>query len=77
VAATRKLRETTGVRDIVLVGLRFGATLAALASQVLRGDETLAGLVLLAPAVAGRNYLRELKILQKNWKAASGRRRAP
>jgi pimeloyl-ACP methyl ester carboxylesterase len=69
VAATRKLRETTGVRDIVLVGLRFGATLAALASQVLRGDETLAGLVLLAPAVAGRNYLRELKILQKNWKA--------
>jgi pimeloyl-ACP methyl ester carboxylesterase len=69
VAATRKLRETTGVREIVLVGLRFGATLAALASQVLKGDEALAGLVLLAPAVAGRAYLRELKVLHKNWRA--------
>ncbi|MEJ0003619.1 MAG: hypothetical protein WDN30_08725 [Pararobbsia sp.] len=69
VAATRKLREATGVRDIVLVGLRFGATLAALASQLLKDDEALAGLVLLAPAVAGRHYLRELKALQKNWRA--------
>ncbi|RKP45326.1 serine aminopeptidase domain-containing protein [Pararobbsia silviterrae] len=69
VAATRKLRETTGVRDVVLVGLRFGATLAALASQVLQGDESLAGLVLLAPAVSGRTYLREMKALYKNWRA--------
>ena len=70
VAATRKLRETTGVRDVVLVGLRFGATLAAMASQILQGDEALAGLVLLAPTVAGRTYLREMKVLYKNWRAA-------
>ncbi|CAB3778417.1 alpha/beta hydrolase family protein [Pararobbsia alpina] len=69
IAATRKLREITGVREIVLVGLRFGATLAALASQVLKDDEALAGLVLLAPVVGGRSYLRELKVLHKNWRA--------
>lgn len=69
VAATRKLRETTGVRDVVLVGLRFGATLAAMASQVLQGEDGLAGLVLLAPAVAGRAYLREMKALHTGWRA--------
>lgn len=72
VAATRKLRETTGVRDVVLVGLRFGATLAAMATQVLQGDEALAGVVLLAPAVAGRTYLREMKALSKTWRTEAG-----
>ncbi|CAM2138356.1 Alpha/beta hydrolase [Pararobbsia alpina] len=69
VAATRKLRETTGVKDVVIVGMRFGATLAAMASQLLQGEEELAGIVLLAPAVSGRTFLRELKVLHKNWRA--------
>src|ERR1700744_4792050 len=61
VAAPRKLGETTGGRGLRAARPRSGAAPPAPGGQVLRGDETPAGLVLLAPAVAGRNYLRELK----------------
>ena len=56
--AVRFLRETTGVTEIVLVGLRLGANLAVLAAQ----EEAVDRLVLLAPAVTGRAYLREMRL---------------
>lgn len=64
VAATRRLREWTGVTRISLVGLRLGATLAALAAQR-AGD--IDALVLLAPATLGHNYLRELRAHRQSW----------
>ncbi|WP_133649020.1 serine aminopeptidase domain-containing protein [Paraburkholderia flava] len=63
-AAVRRLREWTGVRRVSLVGLRLGATLAALAAERI-GD--IDGLVLLAPAIVGRNYLRELRAHRQSW----------
>lgn len=59
-AAEAWLRRETGVKDVALVGLRLGATLAAMAAQELGGVDALA---LLAPVVSGRTYARELKAL--------------
>ena len=56
--AVRVLREEAGAEEIVLVGLRFGATLAARAAIEDRIDR----LVLLAPFPSGRAYLREMKM---------------
>ncbi|MCI3132694.1 alpha/beta fold hydrolase [Phenylobacterium aquaticum] len=55
-SAAKVLRDASGVDEVVLVGLRFGATLAALAQAEARG------LVLLAPVILGRRWLRELKV---------------
>jgi pimeloyl-ACP methyl ester carboxylesterase len=51
------LREHSGASRIVLVGLRIGATLAAVVAEQ-RID--VAGLVLIAPVLRGRTYIREL-----------------
>src|SRR5258708_5961964 len=64
VAAVRRLREWTGVERVSLAGLRLGATLATLAAERI-GD--IDGLVLLAPPVTGRNYLRELRAHRQSW----------
>ncbi|WP_322042746.1 alpha/beta fold hydrolase [Paraburkholderia sp. J67] len=64
VAAVRYLRGSTGVARVSLVGLRLGGTLAALAAQRL-GD--IDGLVLLAPPIAGRGYIRELRAHRQSW----------
>lgn len=56
--AIRYLRDEAGVEEIVLVGLRLGGTLAALAAEGERVDR----LVLLAPFATGRAYLREMKM---------------
>jgi pimeloyl-ACP methyl ester carboxylesterase len=64
VAAVRHLRELTGVKQVSLCGLRLGATLAALAGERI-GD--IDGLVLLSPAVSGRNYVRELRAHRQSW----------
>ncbi|SDH72206.1 serine aminopeptidase domain-containing protein [Paraburkholderia phenazinium] len=64
VAAVRHLRQSTGVTQVSLCGLRLGATLAALAAQRLGDVE---GLVLLSPAVSGRNYVRELRAHRQSW----------
>jgi pimeloyl-ACP methyl ester carboxylesterase len=64
VAAARYLRQSTGVTQVSLCGLRLGATLAALAAQRL-GDVD--ALVLLSPASSGRNYVRELRAHRQSW----------
>ena len=56
--AVRFLRETAGVAEVVLVGLRLGATFAALAAEA----EPVDRLVLLAPVATGRAYLREMRL---------------
>lgn len=62
--AVRRLREWTGVATVSLVGLRLGGTLAALAAQRL-GD--IDGLVMLAPPITGRGYIRELRAHRQSW----------
>lgn len=56
--AVRFLREEAGVAEVVLVGLRLGATLAVLAAE----EGGIDRLVLLAPCRTGRGYLREMKL---------------
>ena len=51
------LRETTGARHILLVGLRVGAMLAM---RVAAGRADVAGLLLLAPVLRGKSYLLQL-----------------
>jgi pimeloyl-ACP methyl ester carboxylesterase len=63
-AAIRYLRQATGVAQVSLCGLRLGATLAALAAQ--RSGE-IDGLVLLSPALSGKNYVRELRAHRQSW----------
>lgn len=74
VAAVRHLRERTGVRHVTLIGLRLGATLAALAAQRMRATDgsPVDGLVMLAPPVTGRNYVRELRAHRLGWLSTPG-----
>lgn len=57
-AARRYLRDQVGVEEIAIVGLRIGATLAAIAAEEMGDVEAVA---LMAPAVSGRVYVRELR----------------
>jgi dienelactone hydrolase len=59
-AAVFWLRANAQVDKIVLVGLRLGGALAALAAERLG---TVSGLILLAPVVSGRAYIREISAL--------------
>jgi pimeloyl-ACP methyl ester carboxylesterase len=56
-AATAQLLERHRVEAVVLLGLRLGASLAALAAE---RDPRVAGLVLWSPILAGRAYVRDL-----------------
>jgi pimeloyl-ACP methyl ester carboxylesterase len=53
------LRDVAGARHLVLCGLRFGATLAAVAAE--QRDDVL-GLALLAPVLRGQSYMRQLQL---------------
>lgn len=53
------LRETTGASELVLCGLRIGATLATL---VATKRDDVAGLIQLAPVVRGNSYVRQLLV---------------
>lgn len=59
-AAIDALRTSTGVQQVCIVGIRFGATLAALVAQR-RSD--VVGIVAIAPVTDGRRYVRELRAL--------------
>jgi pimeloyl-ACP methyl ester carboxylesterase len=67
-AAVRRLRAWTGVERVALVGLRLGATLAALAAER-SGD--IDALAMLAPPVTGRRYIRELRAHRQGWLSTS------
>ncbi|SOZ37915.1 Hydrolase (plasmid) [Cupriavidus neocaledonicus] len=76
VAAAAQLRALAGVEHIVLCGLRAGASLAVHAAEAMRAHPAwhggVAALVLLAPVVNGRAYLRELRALHLNWLNSAG-----
>jgi alpha-beta hydrolase superfamily lysophospholipase len=57
--AADKLREITGASRLILCGLRIGATLAAIVSE---SREDVVGLMLLAPVLRGRSYIRQLRL---------------
>ena len=57
-AAVEALKAAASVQAVALVGLRFGATLAAVAAA---GRRDVQSLVLWAPYASGRAYLRELR----------------
>jgi len=64
VAAAEQLRALAGVQRLVLGGWRFGATLAVLAAEAMAArNHGPAALVLMAPVINGRGYLRELRAL--------------
>ncbi|WP_427307701.1 serine aminopeptidase domain-containing protein [Cupriavidus sp. H39] len=81
VAAAAQLRALTGVERIVLCGLRAGASLAVQAAEAMRSHPAweggVAGLVLIAPVVNGRAYLRELRALHLNWLNSVGPTETP
>ena len=57
--AAKWMREQLGCRQISLVGLRLGATLATLATE----SNLIDNLVLWSPLVKGRSYVREMRAL--------------
>lgn len=61
-AAVALARRTAGAAEVVLVGLRLGALIAAAAAAE---DGAVDRLVLLAPPVDGRSHRRELSILAR------------
>ena len=60
--AVAEVRELSGVDSVILVGVRFGATLAVLAEN---SSEHIDRLVLWDPVLDGKNYLRQLRSTQK------------
>lgn len=58
--AVKHAKETTHCENIVLVGFRFGATMAAIYSS----QNQVEGLVCWAPIESGKRYLREIKALK-------------
>lgn len=57
------LRRTTGIERVALVGVRFGAMVAAQAARAARVDTV----ALIAPVVVGRQFVREMDVLQRTW----------
>jgi alpha-beta hydrolase superfamily lysophospholipase len=57
-AAVAEMRRRTGVERVCLLGFRLGALLAGLAAEQSKGID---GLILIAPVISGRRYLRELR----------------
>lgn len=64
-AAAEQLQTTSGARRLVAIGLRLGATLAALATS--RGALRLRHVVLWDPIVDGAAYLRELAAAHRTY----------
>jgi alpha-beta hydrolase superfamily lysophospholipase len=58
VAAVSELQKRTGVTRVCLLGFRLGALLAALAAGECKA---VSSLILIAPTIKGRRYLRELR----------------
>jgi pimeloyl-ACP methyl ester carboxylesterase len=79
--ASQELRDSSGVRDVSFVGLRFGGTIAALAAT----DQRPSSLVLWDPIVRGRDYITSLRKLTADlladpiryWNQTESRRAPP
>jgi alpha-beta hydrolase superfamily lysophospholipase len=71
--ARQWLAQHVGCRRVSLIGLRLGATLAAQVAAGLAVD----GLLLWAPVVKGRSYVREMKALSLTAAAGSPQRAPP
>ncbi|WP_197090419.1 serine aminopeptidase domain-containing protein [Cupriavidus basilensis] len=67
------LRRLSGAREIVLLGVRGGAALAALAAARRAGGLDVAGLALLAPVASGRMLMREMRMIAQTWRSLAGR----
>jgi alpha/beta superfamily hydrolase len=63
------LRSATGAHRLIFCGLRFGAMLATLTAGQ-RNDA--AGLLLLAPVLRGRSYMRQLRVEAQLQSGATG-----
>jgi dienelactone hydrolase len=63
VEAVSFLRRASGVERIALVGLRFGATVAAQAARAASADTV----ALIAPVVAGQQFVHEMIALHRTW----------
>jgi pimeloyl-ACP methyl ester carboxylesterase len=61
-SAMEALKAATGAHQVLVIGMRLGASLAAHAVQ---GRADLAGLVMLAPLTSGRRYAREIAALSR------------
>jgi alpha-beta hydrolase superfamily lysophospholipase len=57
-AAVAEMQRRTGVDRVCLLGFRLGALLAGLAAEQCKA---VSGLILVAPVISGRRYLRELR----------------
>jgi pimeloyl-ACP methyl ester carboxylesterase len=66
VTAVDELRTSRGLREVSLVGLRLGATLAALAAA---DCQRVNRLVLWEPVIDGREYVATLQALHRDWVA--------
>ncbi|MDE1182614.1 alpha/beta fold hydrolase [Paraburkholderia sp.] len=66
-AAAAYLRAQTGVTRLTLCGVRLGATFAALAAEEIEGIDSI---VLLAPVLSGKNYVRELEMQHQAWRSS-------
>lgn len=68
-AAVHLLQAETGVTRVMLCGLRLGATLAVIAAEELGGVDSL---VLIAPVLSGKSYIRELGVQHQTWLSRQG-----
>lgn len=68
--AIDQLRADSGVRQVVVLGVRLGALVAALATL---NRQDVHALVAVSPVIAGRSYLRELQMLQTATAAVTAR----
>ncbi len=65
--AIKELKELCGVTRVLLMGVRFGATLSIIYSQNNKVD----GLILWNPITNGSDYLKEIDKSYKNWLSGS------
>lgn len=63
------LKQVTGVKQVVVVALRLGASMACLAAQ---GRDDVLALAALAPVLRGKAYVREAKVLGQVTRARTG-----
>ena len=61
IAAVQELRRLTGVERVCLLGIRFGALLAATAASRI---PQVSALIAVAPIISGRRYLREMRTFE-------------